>query len=280
MNLRKHFGISAVMAILFLAPAVASHAQKCIPVRLDKDNLAFKGGEKLVFTIHYKWGLVNADVAQATIRLDSTKLNGRKVYHGSLSGNTQKIYEQVFKVREHMDSWFTCDDFKPVKFTRDAREGNYWCTNLYTYSGNQINATINNSRKGEFNVTLPVDNCTFDLPLMYYVMRNLDVSKLKVGGRYPMTFACDSHVRTLSFVYLGKENRKVRGMGTVRCLKFGFDVVKGEVFSGDSQLYAWFTDDANKMPVYFVAPLKLGEVRGRLYTSSGVRHKFTCIESD
>ena len=279
MNLKHLPGLVALM-LLLLAAAVPVYGQKCIPVNLNKDKLAFKGGEKLVFTIHYKWGIVNADVAQAIIKLDSTRLNGKKVYHGSLSGNTQKIYEQVFKVREHMDSWFTCDGFDPVKFTRDAREGNYWCTNLYTYSGSQINATINNSRKGEFNVTLPKDNCTFDLPLMYYVMRNMDVSKLKVGGRYPMTFACDSHVRTLSFVYLGKENRKVRGMGTVRCLKFGFDVVKGEVFSGDSKLYAWFTDDANKIPVYFVAPLKLGEVRGRLYSSSGVRHPFTSIESD
>ena len=279
MNLKHLPGLVAMM-LLLSAAAVPVYGQKCIPVNLNKDKLAFKGGEKLVFTIHYKWGIVNADVAQAIIKLDSTRLNGKKVYHGSLSGNTQKIYEQVFKVREHMDSWFTCDGFDPVKFTRDAREGNYWCTNLYTYSGSQINATINNSRKGEFNVTLPKDNCTFDLPLMYYVMRNMDVSKLKVGGRYPMTFACDSHVRTLSFVYLGKENRKVRGMGTVRCLKFGFDVVKGEVFSGDSKLYAWFTDDANKIPVYFVAPLKLGEVRGRLYSSSGVRHPFTSIESD
>lgn len=279
MNLKHLPGLVALM-LLLSAAAVPVYGQKCIPVNLNKDKLAFKGGEKLVFTIHYKWGIVNADVAQAIIKLDSTRLNGKKVYHGSLSGNTQKIYEQVFKVREHMDSWFTCDGFDPVKFTRDAREGNYWCTNLYTYSGSQINATINNSRKGEFNVTLPKDNCTFDLPLMYYVMRNMDVSKLKVGGRYPMTFACDSHVRTLSFVYLGKENRKVRGMGTVRCLKFGFDVVKGEVFSGDSKLYAWFTDDANKIPVYFVAPLKLGEVRGRLYSCSGVRHPFTSIESD
>ena len=279
MNLKHLPGLVALM-LLLSAAAVPVYGQKCIPVNLNKDKLAFKGGEKLVFTIHYKWGIVNADVAQAIIKLDSTRLNGKKVYHGSLSGNTQKIYEQVFKVREHMDSWFTCDGFDPVKFTRDAREGNYWCTNLYTYSGSQINATIHNSRKGEFNVTLPKDNCTFDLPLMYYVMRNMDVSKLKVGGRYPMTFACDSHVRTLSFVYLGKENRKVRGMGTVRCLKFGFDVVKGEVFSGDSKLYAWFTDDANKIPVYFVAPLKLGEVRGRLYSSSGVRHPFTSIESD
>ena len=182
MNLKHLPGLVALM-LLLSAAAVPVYGQKCIPVNLNKDKLAFKGGEKLVFTIHYKWGIVNADVAQAIIKLDSTRLNGKKVYHGSLSGNTQKIYEQVFKVREHMDSWFTCDGFDPVKFTRDAREGNYWCTNLYTYSGSQINATINNSRKGEFNVTLPKDNCTFDLPLMYYVMRNMDVSKLKVGGR-------------------------------------------------------------------------------------------------
>ena len=280
--MKRLYRLSIAVAVLLLA-GISLHAgdgKTCLPLNLSKDKIAFKAGENLVYTVHYKLGPINADVAQAIIKLDSTRLNGKKVYHGSLSGNTQKIYEQVFKVREHMDSWFTCDGFDPVKFTRDAREGNYWCTNLYTYSGSQINATINNSRKGEFNVTLPKDNCTFDLPLMYYVMRNMDVSKLKVGGRYPMTFACDSHVRTLSFVYLGKENRKVRGMGTVRCLKFGFDVVKGEVFSGDSKLYAWFTDDANKIPVYFVAPLKLGEVRGRLYSSSGVRHPFTSIESD
>lgn len=273
--------LSALLAA-FLAPAPTGDPSpgsedKCIPVRLDKNNLAFKGGEKLVFTIHYKWGMINADVAQATIQLDSTRLNGRDCYHGYLTGRTQKFYEQIFKVKEHLDSWFTCDDFQPMKFTRDAREGNYWCTNLFTYSPGKINATVNNSRKGEFNVTLPRDNCTFDIPLMYYIMRNMDVSKLTVGGRYPMTFACDSHIRTIHFVYLGKENRKVSGLGTVRCLKFGFEVVKGEVFAGDNDLYAWFTDDDNRIPVYFVAPLKIGQVRGRLYSTDNLKHPVSCV---
>ena len=59
-----------VVAAAFLAAGVtlsAADNKKCLPVNLAKDQLAFKGGEKLVFTIHYKFGLINADVAQATL---------------------------------------------------------------------------------------------------------------------------------------------------------------------------------------------------------------------
>lgn len=270
-NVRLTFAV-AVLMTLFCGTARSADDGKCIPVKLDRNNLAFKAGENLVFTIHYKWGLVNADVAQASIKLDSTVLNGKRCYHGSLTGKTQKIYEQIFKVKENLDSWFTCDGFKPMRFTRDAREGNYWCTNLYAYGPDHINATVNNSRKGEFTASLPMDDCTFDLPLMYYIMRNMDVGKLKVGGRYPMTFACDNHIRTVHFVYLGKEDKKISGFGTIKCLKFGFEVVKGEVFDGDNDLYAWFTDDGNRIPVYFAAPLKIGQVRGRLHSADGLKY--------
>lgn len=49
-----------VIAAVFLIPSVtvpAADDGKCIPVkRLKEENLAFKGGEELVFTIHYRWG--------------------------------------------------------------------------------------------------------------------------------------------------------------------------------------------------------------------------------
>lgn len=267
------------VAAMFLAAGLTLHAGdggKCLPLDLSKDKIAFKGGEKLVFTIHYKWGLINADVASATLKLDSTVLNGRKCYHGSLRGNIQKTYEKVFKLKEDFDCWFTSSDFKPLKFTRDCVEGNYWCKNLYTYKSDHIDATINSSKRGEFNVTLPKDNCTYDVAMLFFMIRNMDVSKLKEGGRYPMTYACDHHVHSIHFVYLGKETRKIAGENT-RCLKFGFEVPKGESFEGDSALYAWFSDDDNRIPVYFVAPLKIGQVRGRLYDAQGLRHPSSSI---
>ena len=264
---------------MFLAASLSLQAgdgSKCLPLDLSKDKITFKGGEKLVFTVHYKWGLINADVAQATLKLDSTVLNGRSCYHGSLRGNIQKAYEKVFKLKEDFDCWFTTRDFKPLKFTRDCVEGNYWCKNLYTYKSDHIDAQINNSRKGEFNVTLPKDACTYDVAMLFFMIRNMDVSNLKEGGRYPMSYACDHHVHNIHFVYLGKENRKISGK-TMRCLKFGFEVPKGESFEGDSSLYAWFSDDENKIPVLFIAPLKIGQVRGRLNSYSGLRHQMSCV---
>ncbi len=264
----------------FLAAYVtlgAVDGKKCLPVKVDTKDLAFKGGEKLVFTIHYKWGLINADVAQCTLKVDSTVFNGKSCYHGSLKGKTQKIYESVFKLKEDFDCWFTCDGMQPMKFTRDCREGGYWCTNLYTYKPDHIEALINNSRKGEFTVELPKDECTYDIATMLFLIRNMDASKLTAGGRYPMTYACDHHIRNIYFRYYGVEDRKVSGKGTVRCHKFGFEMPKGETFDGESDLYAWLTDDGNRIPVYFVAPLKIGQVRGRLYDASGLKHPFSSI---
>lgn len=275
-------GAFAVIFILTSVSAFAGGEGKCIPVkRLTEENLAFKGGEKLVFTLHYKWGIINADVAQATLRVDTTILNGKKVFHASLTGKTQKFYEKFFRVKEELDSWFTCDGLSPVKFTRFAREGKYTCTNLYAYDhtpGNQcIKASLNNSRKGDFSATLPLDKCTYDIPLMYYVLRNIDTAALQEGSDYPMTFAVDDDVYTLHFRYLGKENKTVEGIGEVRCLKFSFEVVSGEVFSGESDLFGWFSDDENRIPVWFSAPLKVGQVQGRLRSYSELKNPFSSI---
>ena len=164
-----------------------------------------------------------------------------------------------------------------MKFTRDCREGGYWCKNLYSYKSDHIDALINNSRKGEFTVSLPRDECTYDIATMLFLIRNMDASKLKAGGRYPMTYACDHHIRNIYFRYYGVEDKKIPGKGTIRCHKFGFEMPKGETFDGESDLFCWITDDGNRIPVYFVAPLKIGQVRGRLYDASGLKHPFTSI---
>ena len=105
----------------------------------------------------------------------------------------------------------------------------------------------------------------------------MDDGSLRPGGRYPMTYACDHHVKTLQFTYIGKENRKVPGVGTVRCRKFAFEVAKGELFSGDSDLYIWLSDDGNRIPVWFSAPLKVGQVQGRLKSWDNLKNPFSSI---
>lgn len=48
------FGALAAMFILSSAVVFAGGERECIPVRkLSEESLAFKGGENLVFTLHY-----------------------------------------------------------------------------------------------------------------------------------------------------------------------------------------------------------------------------------
>ena len=116
-----------------------------------------------------------------------------------------------------------------------------------------------------------------NIPCIGKLLRNIDATKLKEGGDYPMTFAVDDDVYTLHFRYLGKENKNVDGIGTVRCLKFSFEVVSGEVFSGESDLFGWFSDDENRIPVWFSAPLKVGQVQGRLKSYSELKNPFSSM---
>ena len=92
-----------------------------------------------------------------------------------------------------------------------------------------------------------------------------------------MTFAVDDDVYTLQFKYLGRENKRIPEIGTVRCLKFSFEVVSGEVFSGDSDLFVWFSDDDNRIPVWFSAPMKVGQVQGRLRDWSELKNPFSSM---
>jgi Protein of unknown function (DUF3108). len=280
MNPIRSFVFFLVCFLSLAIPASAGNEGRCVPVgSLKEKDLPFMGGERLVFTIHYKWGLVNADVAKAEISLDTTVVNGRKAFHARIAGYTQKMYASLFTVKEDLQSWFTRDGLTPIRFTRQAREGNYTCSNNYSYVWSpghpHIKAALNSSRKGDYYAEIPLDNCTFDIPLLYFMLRTMDTSQLKVGGRYPMTFAVDDDVYSLSFVYLGKENRKVSGVGSISCMKFGFQVVAGDVFTDGSDLFMWISDDVNKIPVYFQAPLKIGQVQGRLTGFSGLRRKFS-----
>ena len=255
--------------VTFLVTLSAFAQDGCLPMRnVDSSGLPYQAGERLMFTIHYKWGSINADVCKASMVLDQTVLNGEAVFNARLIGRTDKFYDMFFKVKEDFRSWFTVDGLRPRKFIRDTHEGGYFAYDVYRYDWNQkvIHAALNNKKRGERQIEIPLSACSYDLPALIYYARNMDFSKIKDGGKYPLSFAIDDDVFTITLTYLGKENKRIRGIGTIRCLKFRCGVVAGEVFdSDDEDAVMWFTDDDNRIPVLFQAPVFHGFAIGRLY---------------
>lgn len=252
----------------------------CIPTRPLSD-LAFGEGEHLKFTMHYCWGAVNSDVGYATVDLDREVLNGEEVFRCLVFGRTIRWFDLFFKVREDFRSWFRCSDLRPMRFTRDTREGRYVAKNDFKFIWDApqpyIDADVYSSSSGQRNPQLPLTACTCDLPALFYLARNMDFDSVAPGKRYPMTFAIDDDVYNVYFILYGPERLKVKGLGTVNTIRFAARLLAGEVFTGEEDMMIWVTDDDNRIPVYFEAPILVGTASGRLAEYSGLKHPFTSL---
>lgn len=283
--------ITRIMILLCTCVAAAPmHAQEnpdstgtaCVPVRtLDRDSLAFGPGEKMSFVLHYQWGAVNSDVGHADVTLDTVRFNGQEAFLCRAYGKTTKLFDLFFKVREDFRSWFTCEGLRPLKFTRDTREGKYEARNTYLYDWNpsdpHIDADVFTSKMGQTSHVLPLTPCTFDLPALFFFARNMDFDVVEPGRKYPMTFAIDEEVCNVYFILHGRETIKVKGFGTVKAIKFGAKLLEGEVFKGEEDMLIWVTDDENRLPVYFEAPLLVGVATGRITGCEGLKHPLTSL---
>lgn len=92
-----------------------------------------------------------------------------------------------------------------------------------------------------------------------------------------MTFAIDDDIYNVYFILHGRETRKIKGLGTVRTIKFAAKLLAGEVFTGEEDMMIWVTDDDNRIPVWFEAPIMVGTASGRLAEYSGLKYPFSSL---
>ena len=87
----------------------------------------------------------------------------------------------------------------------------------------------------------------------------------------------DDDVFNVYFILYGRETIKVKGFGTVKTIKFAAKLLEGEVFKGEEDMLIWVTDDDNRIPVYFEAPLLVGKATGRMTGCEGLKHPFSSL---
>lgn len=271
-----------IVAIIFTRDISYAQGAHCVPTTpLTEDSYPFTAGESLTMIFHYRWGVINADLGKGSVLLDTSVLNGIPVFHCKASGRTYKFYDNFFEVRENFQSWFTKDGLVPMRFTRNTHEGDYICRNDFSYKwtpGNEhIDANLYTLKKGARTITLPLSKCVFDLPALYYMARNMDLSKVAKDVKYPMTFVIDDDVYNVYFIFRGREVKEVEGLGNIHTLRFSAQLLKGEVFKGDGDMTLWITDDDNRIPVYIEAPIRVGFISARVTGYSGLKHPFKSL---
>lgn len=263
-GLAASFFLTAVL--LFLAP---------LSVVAQRSDLPYVPGESLTYVVNYKWGAINTDVGEAVTSLSYIDSSG--LFHSVITGRTYKFYDIIFKVREHFESKFFDDPFRPHYFYRDTREGKYRIKNIFQFDRdtNIIRASIQKYDRPPADTLLTGTGNTFDIPALFYNVRTIDFDSISHGVKHPISFAIDDDVYNFYFILIGKEVKKVRGLGTFNTLKFAVRLVAGSVFTGEDEMYIWVTDDENKVPLLFESPIIVGRVQGRLVEYSNLKGPLT-----
>jgi hypothetical protein len=245
-----------INCVLLLA-ALQSVAQE-LPGRKDP---VFKPGEELRYRV--KYGIVTAGEASLKVENSDVKFNNRPVYRMVAQGKTSGTFDLFKKIRNRYDSYIDRQEFTPYLYTENIREGNYTRNDKARFYQDERKVVSN---EGTFKGNIQ----TFDIVSAYYFARNLDLSGIRPGKSFMMSYFLNDGVTDLTIQYIGKERIKT-SEGYVNCLKFSPSIQPGRIFRKGSKLYLWITDDDNRVPVKAEAELRIGSATMELISAKGLK---------
>lgn len=268
-----------IIAFTVLLSIVSSSIYSQEVVSCAIKNNSFGSGEQLTYVLSYTWFFIWTDVGEATFTVKQDEKFGQDALHLHTYGMSYPFYDVFFKVRDIYESWVDPNSLQPIYFNRDINEGGYTKENEYVFDWENglVNARIR--RRGGENrfYEVPVNPCTYDVVTAIYVARNLDFSNLSPNQSFPVDVMLDREVYNVSYTYMTRELKKIKNIGTFSTLKFRVELVAGDVFKKGQYLYVWVTDDDNRIPVFIESPIRVGSVKARLATYSGLKHELGAI---
>ncbi len=206
----------------------------------------FKDKEFLKYEMSYGW--ITGGVASLT--LEKTTLNGKKVFHVKAVGRTVGIAHTIFHVEDIYESYFDPVTCKPYKSRMSLKENKYRNYNVVWY--NHAAKTLYSKKSG--NHKIKVDNI-FDIVSSFYRLRQR-VTKLYKGQEITIHTYFHDEPWDLVVKYKGIEVIKTK-FGKLKCMKFN-PVVEEGTFASKDALDIWISADKNRIPVRVKMKLFVG----------------------
>jgi hypothetical protein len=266
----------------FLLTTIAALPYFLAQAQCFENNSSFKEGEILNYEVFYNWGFIWLNAGYVEFKVKEGEFRNRPVYHFDAYGATYKSYDWIFKVRDSYQSFLDKESLKPLWFRSQTYEGGYETDNKYYFDPGKNMAYLftKNSDRPIQKDTLRMPSCTFDVLSLIYYSRNLDFSRKKPGDSIPVIVILDTSVYNLYIRYLGKEILESRDGKKYKCIKFSALLVEGTIFKGGEDLFAWVTDDKNRIPILVEAKILVGSVKAYLRSVQENRNPIDALISN
>lgn len=239
------------------------------------DNQTFQAGEEITYKLYYNLNFIWIPAGEVVFRITDFG----EVWRISADGKTYPSYEWFFKVRDRYESYIDKETLLPNMSVRNVREGGYTLYDKTILDQKRNRATITRGRAIDNiheNLEVGMDECMHDILSVIYYARNLDYDSMPEGSRVPVKIFIDKEEWPLTVKYDGRDGEKrIKGQGKFKTIKFSPQVIAGEVFKEDTQMDVWVTDDKNKIPLLIESPVSVGSVKAVLKEYKGLRHEMT-----
>lgn len=238
------------------------------------ENNAFSNGEEIVYKIYYNWNFVWLAAGEVTFKVEEKE----NQYHLSALGRTYKSYEWFYKIRDYYDTYVDKNTLLPNLSVRNINEGKYRLYDEIAFDQDKQKAvSLRGKTKESAQLTdYEIDPCMHDLLSVFYFSRNLNLESFDEGDIIPIKIFIDKEMWPLELKVRGRDtNKKIRGLGRFKTIKFGPEVIEGYYFKKGTEMNVWVSDDENKIPLLIESPVSVGSIKAVLKKHKGLRHELT-----
>lgn len=252
----------AIFIFLFLFSILA----KSQSVEIEKNNHAFKAGEKSQYDLYYNWGFIWIDAAKVDFTVKEKRYNGNPVYELEMASATVTNFSK-FMIHDTLKSYVNRETLIPYYFVESNYEDNYFAKNKFKYfqTSTKWGVFIEKDRRKEIRRdTLISEKSFFDVISTVYRFRSMDARKLKPNEKIPMTMVFEDGIYNLYLRYLGKEQIKLHNGKRYNCLKIKPYLAEGKMFNQGEGMTVWISDDDNHIPLMVESKMKIGSIKAML----------------
>jgi len=239
----------------------------------------FKSGEAVTYHVYYNLGPIWVPAAAVTFSVDYTEYLNNPCYKFKGKGQTFSSYNWIYKVDDTYETYVDTNDFRPIKYIRNTKEGG---TTIYNenYFNNKKNLAYSFTKKNNKNWvkdTVAILSCTYDVLTMIYAARRINFDLYKINDKISISIYLDSKTYPNQYLkYLGREVLKT-DLGEYNCIKFKPALISGTIFKEGDEMTVWVSDDKNRIPLLVETPILVGSIKAKVQSIKNNKYPLTSL---
>lgn len=217
--------------------------------------------EHLEYEIVYHWGLIWKHAANATLEI---KDGGAGFYDAKLCAHTLSWVDKIYKVRDTLYATIDRDKLIPIKYIKATHEKGYegWDIVKFTKKNGVTYGHCVRIRPGKDDkiVDLSTEGDAFDMLSVFYMLRTLNMEKLKIEGKYRTTVFSGKRKEWVDIKYVGEEGVEMRDGNVRKSFHIRFSFTEEGKSKSSDDIDTWISCNEDRIPLKLRGSLPIGEV--------------------